>query len=347
MTPGAWAGVAAAIVGLMLVVVLAFKVLAKGHKRMSFKGRHCIVTGGSSGIGKEVAMQLAREGAHVTIVARNVPRLEAALRDVAACAADTAAQRFAWLSLELGTCPFGDVQAAFDAAQAERGPCAALFNVAGMAAPMAFDAAPVDSMEALLRTNLLAAMHATRAALPGMKARREGRVLFTASVAGLMGLYGYTTYAATKFGLRGFAEALSMEVHAYGIAVSVAFPPDTVTPGYEAENAVKDPVCARISADGAVFDAPSVAHGMVRGAARGAFRVTTGADAWLTGIAAAAFSPAATAGDAIVTVLLSGVLRLAALVYLHRWYSFAASALKAQDRARDKGKASSTGDKLS
>jgi NAD(P)-dependent dehydrogenase (short-subunit alcohol dehydrogenase family) len=58
---------------------------------------------------------------------------------------------------------------------------------------------PVDALERMLRTNLLGAMHAARAVVPGMKQRQEeGRILFTSSIAGLVGLYGYTGYAATK-----------------------------------------------------------------------------------------------------------------------------------------------------
>lgn len=63
-----------------------------------------------------------------------------------------------------------------------------------------------------------------------------------------------------------------MEVKAHRIAVSIAFPPDTETPGYEVESALKHPVCAKISADGAKMAAEPVARSIVRGAAAGAFR---------------------------------------------------------------------------
>jgi short chain dehydrogenase len=143
--------------------------------------------------------QLAREGAHITIIARDIGRLEAALVDIKACAADPAAQQFACLSLPLGGSDFAAVQRGFDEAQAALGPCAALVNCAGIAVPQAFDVMPVEALERMLRTNLLGAMHAARAVVPGMKERQEGgRILFTSSIAGLVGLYGYTGYAATK-----------------------------------------------------------------------------------------------------------------------------------------------------
>jgi 3-dehydrosphinganine reductase len=145
-----------------------------------------------------MVQRLARDGAHITIIARDTGRLEAALVDIKACAADPAAQRFACLSLPLGGSDFAAVQRGFDEAQATLGPCAALVNCAGVAVPQALDAMPVEALEGMLRTNLLGAMHAARAVVPGMKERKEGRILFTSSIAGLVGLYGYTGYAATK-----------------------------------------------------------------------------------------------------------------------------------------------------
>lgn len=60
--------------------------------------------------------------------------------------------------------------------------------------------------------NYLGTVYVTRAVVPQMKARRAGRIVFVSSQAGQLGLYGYTGYSASKFALRGFAEALQMEV---------------------------------------------------------------------------------------------------------------------------------------
>ena len=60
--------------------------------------------------------------------------------------------------------------------------------------------------------NYLGTVHATKAVIEGMKERRRGRIVFTSSQAGQLGLFGYTGYSASKFALRGLAEALQMEV---------------------------------------------------------------------------------------------------------------------------------------
>jgi 3-dehydrosphinganine reductase len=73
-----------------------------------------------------------------------------------------------------------------------------------------------------------------------MKQRKFGRILFVSSQAGQIGIFGYTAYSATKFALRGFAEALQMELKPYGIYVTLSYPPDTDTPGFKEE--LKDKV---------------------------------------------------------------------------------------------------------
>ncbi|UYV68474.1 hypothetical protein LAZ67_5004421 [Cordylochernes scorpioides] len=81
----------------------------------------------------------------------------------------------------------------------------------------------------MMDTNYFSAVHTTRAVLPGMKERQEGRVVFVSSIAGVFGLYGYTAYSASKFAL----------VKPYNLQVTVALPSDTDTPGFAEEEKIK------------------------------------------------------------------------------------------------------------
>ena len=67
-------------------------------------------------------------------------------------------------------------------------------------------------VQKLMSVNYFGSVHATRAVIKGMKARKKGRIVFVSSQAGQLGLFGYSAYSATKFALRGLAEALQMEV---------------------------------------------------------------------------------------------------------------------------------------
>ena len=91
----------------------------------------------------------------------------------------------------------------------------------------------------MMRINYLGSVFCTKSVIDSMKSRKFGRIVFVSSQAGQIGIFGYSAYSATKFALRGFAEALQMEVKPYGVYVTVAYPPDTDTPGLKEENLVK------------------------------------------------------------------------------------------------------------
>ena len=90
--------------------------------------------------------------------------------------------------------------------------------------------------------------------------RKRKYVVFVSSQAGLIGVYGYTAYAASKFAVRGFAETLDMEVKNYDVSVTVSFPPDTDTPGYHEEAKGKPEETKLISAAAGLFQPEEVAR---------------------------------------------------------------------------------------
>jgi 3-dehydrosphinganine reductase len=88
----------------------------------------------------------------------------------------------------------------------------------------------------MIRVNYLGSVYCTKSVVDSMKQRRFGRIVFVSSQAGQIGIFGYTAYSSTKFALRGLAEALQMELKPYNVFITLAYPPDTNTPGLEAEN---------------------------------------------------------------------------------------------------------------
>ncbi|KAF5179351.1 3-ketodihydrosphingosine reductase [Thalictrum thalictroides] len=93
----------------------------------------------------------------------------------------------------------------------------------------------LENIKFMLDINLLGCFHLIKAALPGMKKNRKdrgpGSIALMSSQAGQVGIYGYTAYSASKFGLRGLGEALQQELNSENIHVSIICPPDTDTPG--------------------------------------------------------------------------------------------------------------------
>ncbi|BES94622.1 short chain dehydrogenase [Nesidiocoris tenuis] len=199
--------------------------------------KHVVITGASSGIGKSFACEAARRGANVTLVARNVDKLKEAEIEVKKCCIDPM-QGISTFSVDV-TQSYSVIREAFAEIEKEGGPIFMLMNCAGTAVcGILEDISPAD-IKNMTDLNYHGSVFPTKAVIEGMKSRGEGHVIFTASEAAFLGIYGLAPYSASKYALRGFAEALQMEVKYSGLQVTVAFPPDTDTPGFEIEELSK------------------------------------------------------------------------------------------------------------
>jgi len=183
-----------------------------------------LITGASKGIGRATAAELARRGHRVIATARD-PRALSGL-DVD--------QR---LRLDVTD------QASVDAAVAQAGEIDVLISNAGVIFRAAVEASPAAEIERLYALNTVGAIRVTQAVLPQMRERRQGRLLFVSSVGGRTVFPGNAAYAATKWALEAFGEALAMEVAGFGIDVTLA------EPGPVSTGALDDPLAYRLPND--------------------------------------------------------------------------------------------------
>lgn len=236
---------------------------------MRVEGTHAVVTGGSQGIGLEVARLLAERGARVTIVARDRARLDAALEHVGSAGAGAGTGAAAADVTDAAA-----LTAALDGAVAERGPCDLLVAAAGAAHPGYFEALDVEVFRAQMELDYFGTLHAIRAVLPAMLERGAGGLVGVSSAAALVGVFGYGAYAPAKYAVRGLMETLDAEYASRGIYVACAYPPDTLTPGFERENEIKPTETAAVSAAIAPKPAAAVAAAIVRGIEHGRRAIT-------------------------------------------------------------------------
>ncbi len=200
---------------------------------LSLDGAHVLITGGSSGIGRAVANLSASKGAHVTFLARNPERLAAAVDEIeASCIRD--GQRV--LGLQCDVTEWEQVADVVAHAERDFGPIDVLFACAGYCFPASFLELPIEEFQGMVGTNLLGTMHAARAVARGMVERGHGHIAMVSSMGGLVGVYGYSAYSASKFGVVGFAEVLRNEMKPHGVGVSVLCPPNVDTPGLRARD---------------------------------------------------------------------------------------------------------------
>jgi len=227
--------------------------------------QHAVITGGSSGIGLSVALDLAKRGCrNITLIARKEGQLAEAKQFVEEAAATSKATTdvrivsvdvtdFSALEKEVANL-CGDV----NETNISPGPPTLLFNCAGYSTPLAFEELTVSNFRAQVDVNYLGSVHVVKAFLPCMSRQEHigGNIILTSSMSGQTGTFGYSAYSPTKFALRGFAECLSMELAAKksNVNISLAYPPDTKTPGYEIENQMKPEECRLISESGGIWD---------------------------------------------------------------------------------------------
>jgi short-subunit dehydrogenase len=226
---------------------------------------HVIVTGGSSGIGLEVARIYARSGAYLSLVARDPHRLEEARKDLAA-AVPGSADRIRTAEADIAA--EADITAAIAACEADFGPCDILLASAGMVDPAPFDQQRSEAFFAQVQTNLFGTVNTVRAVYASMRRRRSGQIMIVSSGAALIGIHGYTAYCASKSALVGFAEALQAEARPQGVFVSICFPPDTLTPQFDKELPQRSPQARKLMGAAPPWSAQAVAQRIVKGIGR-------------------------------------------------------------------------------
>jgi short-subunit dehydrogenase len=190
--------------------------------------RRAIVTGASSGIGRAVAMELARSGVHLVVVARREDRLRQLVHEIATQGG--AAEPIV-----------GDVtdpqtrQRAIDAAQSKLGGLDILVNNAGVGALGPFQDASVGRVRRVMEINFFALVEMTRLALPLLKQGVRPIVVNVSSIVGHRGVPNRSEYSASKFAVQGFSEAIRAEFSRLGIDVLVVSPGPTETEFFDSE----------------------------------------------------------------------------------------------------------------
>lgn len=185
-----------------------------------FRGRVAAITGAGSGIGRALAVELSRRGAHLALS----DIAEAGLAETVALA-DGAGVKVT--SAIVDVADRDAVHAWADQVAVEHGTVNLIFNNAGVALGATVEGASYEDLHWLMGINFWGVVHGTKAFLPHLKASGEGHVVNLSSVFGLLAIPSQSAYNAAKFGVRGFTDALRMELEIEPCGVSAT----TVHPG--------------------------------------------------------------------------------------------------------------------
>ncbi|WP_428325083.1 SDR family NAD(P)-dependent oxidoreductase [Nitrosopumilus sp.] len=184
---------------------------------MDFKNKTVLITGASSGIGKQTAIEFAKLGANIILVARRKEKLDELANELEkfnvttfACKCDVSdkAQVKEMSKTVLEKFDFIDV----------------LVNNAGFAIYGYVKDLSIDEIESQMETNYFGMMYCIKNFLPSMLDKKSGHIVNVASVAASFGLPGIASYCASKFAMLGFSEGLKHELHGTGVGITVVSP---------------------------------------------------------------------------------------------------------------------------
>ncbi len=185
---------------------------------MLLENQVVLVTGGSRGIGKSVALACAREGAHVIInYAGNVKAAEETVKEISDLGQKC-------LAIQADISKLADVERLIEEATAEFGKIDVLVNNAGITRDGLLMRMKEEDWDAVIETNLKGVFLCTKAVIRGMMKQRTGRIINMTSVVGVMGNAGQANYAAAKAGVIGFTKSTAKELASRGITVNAIAP---------------------------------------------------------------------------------------------------------------------------
>lgn len=202
----------------------------------------------------------------------------------------TEEQQIEYKALDL-TQSYDQIEQTFSEIEEKSGEIFMLVNCAGMAVCGTVENTAAQDAKFMMDLNYFGTFYPIKYVLPKMKLRKDGIIVLTSSQAGLLGIYGYGAYAASKFALRGLAETVYMETKHLGITVTLAMPSDCDTPGFANEEKSKPMETKEISSSGGLFKPEDVAKRILKDALSGSFFSILGLESWILSILCCGMSP--------------------------------------------------------
>jgi NAD(P)-dependent dehydrogenase (short-subunit alcohol dehydrogenase family) len=191
----------------------------------NIRGKHCLITGAASGIGRATALAAAARGAELVLTDIDAEGLASAAQEIIAAGGTV---------LHAGTADVADhaaVVALADAVHATHGSMDIVMNIAGVSAWGPIERLEHRHWQRMIDINLMGPINVLECfAGPMVEAGRGGHIVNVSSAAGLFGLPWHAAYSASKFGLRGISEVLRFDLRRHGIGVSLVCPGAVKTP---------------------------------------------------------------------------------------------------------------------
>jgi 3-dehydrosphinganine reductase len=240
-----------------------------------YENKLALVTGGSSGIGLALAKGIAAQGGNVAILARHKELLESAEKEIRSARMDPSQQVY---SIAADITDAAKLSVSLTKFKVDIGIPDIVINSAGVAHPGKFTALEPEIFRWMMDVNYFGTVNVLKILLPDIQQRHSGNIVNISSIAGFIGVYGYSAYGASKYAIRGLSDVLRSELKPYGVKVSVVFPPDTQTPQLEYESKIKPFITKEVAGSANLMTAEAVAAETLKQVARGKYIVLPGSE---------------------------------------------------------------------
>jgi 3-dehydrosphinganine reductase len=238
-----------------------------------FDKRTVLITGGSSGIGQALGVDLASRGANIYIMARTTKNLDLSLQLLEE-ERNHPEQKFGCIKCDVSN--WKNTNEVLTQFVNNLGTPDFVINSAGVAHPGTFDTLDIEIFQWMMSVNYFGTIHVLKSLVPGMIEKRRGHIINISSIAGFMGVYGYTAYGASKFAIKGLSDSLRLELKRFGVNVSIVYPPDVDTPQLEYENRFKPEITKYIGGESKPLTASSVSNSIIKGIEKGKYVIIPG-----------------------------------------------------------------------
>lgn len=248
-------------------------ILMKNALMAHYTGKSALITGGSSGIGLALAKQLVEMSCSVVILSRQETLLQQAQTTLIAL---KSSESIKITTIKSDVTHREELTRSLSEYTQEHGIPDIVINCAGVAHPGTFTSLKPEIFDWMMDVNYFGTVNVLKNLVPAFKERRSGAIVNISSIAGFLGIYGYTAYSASKFAVNGFTDALREELHPFGIQVSIVFPPDTRTPQLDYEKKYKPFITKELSGSANLMEADQVANEILRKVARRKYIILPG-----------------------------------------------------------------------
>ncbi|MBC2716014.1 MAG: SDR family oxidoreductase [Desulfobacteraceae bacterium] len=237
-----------------------------------FDGKKIIITGGSSGVGKSLSQRLIKKGARLALVARDEKKLSAVKKELLNLGLEGQ-------TIEVYPCDVADskaVEKTFKYISKQMEAPDILINSAGILREGYFENQSIETFREVMDINFFGTLHCIQSALPYFKSNGGGRIVNISSVAGLMGVFGYSAYCASKHALTGLTGSLRAELKHQNIAVHIVYPPEFDSPMVDEINSYRTEENKIMAQAIPILTADKVADEIIKGIEKNRFEIIPG-----------------------------------------------------------------------